>query len=178
MRCRYPLCSSLLLLIALVIPTIVSGAESPFLGRWRLDRTRSSALDGWSAWDLVLSVEGSQVGLRHDMQWGRTQFTATNLIDTAKPNTLPTFFRVEQRHMAVYPAKDQPTSARATWLDGGRTLRIEAETPVETSQGNTTLRLYTEYRLLEGDRELLVIELRSARPRPLTYLFTKVTGEK
>jgi len=40
------------------------------------------------------------------------------------------------------------------------------------------MRLYSEYRLVEGDRELLLIELHSSRPRPLVYRFTKITAEK
>ena len=40
------------------------------------------------------------------------------------------------------------------------------------------MRLYSEYRLLEGDRDLVLIELHSSRPRPLVYHFTKVLPEK
>jgi hypothetical protein len=166
-----------LLLVLLVLP-LAAFAASPLEGRWRLDRTRSTALDGWHEWDLVISLSGSQVSLRHDMKWGRTDFSATNTVDTAQPVTLPDFFRVEQRHMALYPAKGQPTPVRAAWLDAGRTLRVEADAPLEISQGQAIMRIYAEYRLVEGDRELLLIELHSSRPRPLVYRFTKVPAKK
>ena len=65
----------------------------------------------------------------------------------------------------------------AAWIDGGRTLRVEAQVPLETSQGDTTMRLYDEYRLLEGGSELVLIELHSTRSRPLVYHFTKVPEE-
>jgi len=165
-------------LLALVLPVVLSAADSPFNGRWRLDKDRSTALDGWTDWDLVIHVDGSQVALNYDMQWSSTKFSVSNEFDTAHPVTLPNFFRVEQRHMALYPAKGESTPARAQWLDNHRTLRIEADAPVEISQGNTTMRIYAEYRLLEGDHELVLIELHSSRPRPLVYHFTKVSTEK
>ena len=111
------------------------------------------------------------------MKWGQTKFSATNTVDTAHPVTLPAFFRVEQRHMALYPAKDGTTPVRAAWLDDGRTLRVEADTPIEISQGQAVMRIYAEYRLIEGGQELQLIELHSSRPRPLIYQFTKVPAE-
>ena len=163
----------LLVPLLLLLP-LASFATSPLEGRWRLDRARSTALDGWHEWDLVISVEGSRVSLQHDMKWIRTNFSATNTVDTAAPVTLPNFFRVEQRHMALYPAKGGLTPVRAAWLDAGRTLRVEADTPIEISQGQAIMRIYAEYRLVEGDAALTLIELHSSRPQPLVYRFNRV----
>lgn len=165
----------LLLSALLLLAPLAAIASSPFDGRWRLDTARSSALDGWSAWDLVISVEGSRVSLRHDMQWRSTKHQVTNTVDTAAPVELSDFFRVEQRHMALYPAKGGKTAARAGWLDAGRTLRVEADTPIEISQGRAVMRLYCEYRLVEGDHALVLIELHGSRPQPLIYRFNRVT---
>ena len=168
----------LFLLVAGLLPLGALTLASPLEGRWRLDPTHSSALDGWTAWDLVISATGTEVTLRHDMQWRSTQITGTNTVNTAQPSTAKAFFRVDQRHMAVYPEKGADTPVRAAWLDGGRTLRVEAEPTVENSQGHTTLRIYDEYRVMEGGNALVLIELLSARPRPLVYRFVKVTAEK
>jgi len=89
-----------LLPILLLLPLAACAATSPFEGRWRLDKARSTALDGWTAWDLVIQSDGSFVSLRHDMEWRSSRHTATNSINTAQPVTLENFFRVEQRHMA------------------------------------------------------------------------------
>lgn len=164
-------------LLFLLLP-LAALAASPLDGRWRLDPARSTALDGWTAWDLVIAADGSRVSLRHDMQWRSTKVTATNLVDTAAPATMKDFFRVEQRHMALYPAKGGTTAVRAAWLDAGRTLRVEADTPIEISQGQANMRLYYEYRLIEGDRTLVLIELHSTRPQPLVYRFNRVTETK
>ncbi len=168
----------LVCLLSSVLLASVATAASPLDGRWRLDPARSTALDGWNLWDLVITSDGPRVSLQHDMQWRTTKHSATNTVDTTQAVKLAHFFRVEQRHMALYPAKGGQTSARASWLDGGRTLRLEADTPIEISQGEATMRLYSEYRLLEGDQSLLLIELHSSRPQPLVYRFTKVTPEK
>ena len=173
---HFKLLPSRLLLLLLLTPAAF--AASPLDGHWRLDPARSTALDGWTAWDLVITVDGSRVSLRHDMQWRATKVTATNTVDTATPSTVPDFFRVEQRHMALYPAKGGLTAVRAAWLDTGRTLRLEADTPIEISQGQATMRIYEEFRLVEGDGALVLIELHSTRPQPLVYRFTRVTETK
>ena len=162
----------------LVLPLAAWAANPALAGRWRLDPKRSTALDGWTAWDLVVSLEGTRVDLRHDMQWRATKLTATNAVDTAKPTTVPDFFRVEQRHMALYPVRGALTPMRAEWLDSERTLRVEATPQIESSQSTGPMRIYQELRLIEGDQELLLIELHSTRGKPLVYRFTKVIGEK
>jgi hypothetical protein len=168
--------SRLLVALLLLLP-LAAFADLPLAGRWRLDPARSTALDGWTAWDLVIAVDGNRVTLRHDMELRATRHSATNTVDTAKPSVVSDFFRVEQRHMALYPAKGGTTAVRAAWLDAGRTLRVEADTPIEISQGQALMRIYAEYRLVEGDQELQLIELHSSRPRPLIYQFTRVPEE-
>ena len=154
------------LVLMCVLPWAAWAANPALAGHWRLDLKRSAALDG------------TRVDLRHDMQWRVTKLTATNPVDTAKPTEVKDFFRVEQRHMALYPVRGALTPVRAEWLDGGRTLRVEATPQIESSQGVFPMRIYQELRLVEGDRELVLIELHSTRSKPLVYRFTKVIGEK
>jgi len=160
-----------------LLPLAARASDESLVGRWRLDTARSTALDGWSTADVVIALDGSKVMLRYDMTWHATNVTAANTVDTAAAADIANFFRIDQRHMAVYARPKESAHVTAGWLDGGRTLRIEALVPVETSQGNTTMRLYDEYRLLEGGKELLLIELHSTRERPLVYHFTKVPAE-
>ena len=166
-----------LLLGLCLLPLAALATDQSLNGRWRLDSARSTALDGWTTADLVIANDGTKVSLQHDMTWHATKVTATNTVDTAKAVELTNFFRIDQRHMAVYARPTEAAHVTAEWLDGGRTLRIQALVPLETSQGNTTMRLYNEYRLLEGGAELELIELHSTRERPLVYRFTKVPAE-
>jgi hypothetical protein len=163
-------------LLALFITTL-SFASPDFNGRWRLDPKLSTALDGWHAIDLAIQVTGSNVAIAHHMRWRTTLFDATNTYDTASPVVLSDFFRIEQRHMAVYPAKGGHTHVTASWIDAGRTLRAEIDTTVEVSQGDVEMRIYQEFRVSERGDTLTLIELHSTRNRPLVYVFKKVTEE-
>lgn len=160
-----------------LLPVATLLANPGFAGRWRLDPAHSTALDGWTAADLVIGVRGTEVELRHDMAWRATRVTGTNTVDTAAPVEIPNFFRIDQRHMAVYAQPQKRTRTTAAWIDGGRTLRVEAQVPLEVSQGEAIMRVYSEYRLLEGGEALVLIELHSTRTRPLVYRFTKVPAE-
>lgn len=164
-------------LALLFLPLGLMAADPGFNGRWRLESDRSTALDGWTTMDLVVSVEGDEVALQHDMRWRSTRVTEINRVNVTREVELVDFFRVDQRHMAVYRPKKNVTPVRAEWLDDGRTLRVEAEVDVEVSQGDATIRIYSEYRLQEGDETLTLIELHSTRDRPLVYVFRKLAPD-
>lgn len=166
-----------LLLGILLLPLAALATDSDFNGRWRLDAEQSSALDGWSAMDLCIEINGSEVTLQHDMRWRSTRVTETNVVNTRESVNLSNYFRVEQRHMAVYSPKKSVTPVTAGWLDNERTLRLEALVPVEVSQGDATIRIYSEYRLEEGGKKLTLIELHSTRNRPLIYIFRKLSAD-
>ncbi len=161
---------------ALLFATLAS-ANPDLEGHWRLDPARSSALDGWQAMDLIFALDGSEIEITHQMRWRATNYRATNLVDTSKSVASDSFFRIEQRHMAVYPAKGGITHTTAEWIDEDRTLRTETNTPVEVSQGDVNMRITSEYRIGEGGETLILIELHSSRPRPLVYFFNKVNEE-
>ncbi|MGK0239001.1 MAG: hypothetical protein ACI92G_002470, partial [Candidatus Pelagisphaera sp.] len=118
------------LMLSLVVPVTVAVANPDFNGRWRLDVERSSALDGWTAMDLVLKVDGANVSIEHDMRWRTSRVVETNVVNTKERVEISNFFRVDQRHMAVYAPKKSATPVRARWLDRNKTLRVEATVPV------------------------------------------------
>lgn len=164
-------------IVALFLAAFAS-ANPELAGRWQLDPARSSALDGWNKMDLVFALDGSQIEVTYLMQWRSTKYRAANQLDTSKSVASDNFFRVEQRHMAVYPAKGGVTYTTAEWIDGDRTLRTETNTPVEVSQGDVNMRITSEYRIGEGGETLTLIELHSSRDRPLVYFFRKVKEEE
>lgn len=165
------------LVASLLVPLSTAAANSKFDGRWRLDSERSSALDGWTAMDLILKVDGDKVAIEHDMRWRTTRVLETNTVNTRKPVSITHFFRIEQRHMAVYSPKKSKSKVKSEWLDDNRTLRVETTVPVEVSQGETTMRLYFEYRLGVGNETLTLIELHSTRNTPLVYRFRKLPSD-
>lgn len=162
----------------LALGAVAPVSANPALnGRWQMDPNRSSSLDGWTKMDLVIAQDGSEVSITHEMQWRSTKYRATNVVDTAREVDSDKFFRIEQRHMAVYPTKGGVTHTAAEWIDDSRTLRTESRTPVEVSQGDVVMRITSEYRIGEDGQTLTWIELHSTRPRPLVYIFRKVQEE-
>lgn len=139
-----------------------------------MDPDLSSPLDGWQAMDLVFAADGTAIDVTYEMRWRRTNYRATNRVDVARPVESDSYFRVEARHMAVYPTKGGSSSTTAEWIDHDLTLRTETQTMVEVSQGDVPMRITTEYRIGEGGETLTVIELRSSRDRPLVYFMRKV----
>lgn len=160
-----------------VLPLVASLADSDWNGRWRLDVERSSALDGWTNMDIGIKTMGSKVSITHDMRWRSSRVLKTNVMNTRRTIKIPDFFRIEARHMAVYPPKSFAATVSSEWLDEGRALRVEAELPVEVSQGDATIRIYTEYRMGEGGETLTMIELRSSRNNPLVYRFRRLPAD-
>ena len=79
--------------------------------------------------------------------------------------------------MAVYAPKNSVVPVTASWLDDGRTLRVEAIVPVEVSQGDSMMRIYSEFRVGEGGETLTLIELHSSRNNPLVYRFRKLASD-
>ena len=96
------------ILLGMFVAPLGAATGSPdFNGRWRLDAAQSTALDGWTAMDVSLTPAGDEVAIQFDMRWRSTsRVSATNTVNTTAKVELPAFFRVEQRHMAVYPVKN------------------------------------------------------------------------
>jgi hypothetical protein len=163
--------------IAALFLAALASANPNLEGRWRLDPKYSSGLDGWSKMDMVFALEGSQIAITYDMQLRAIRRSKTNIFDTSKTVTSKGFFRVEQRHMAVYAAKGGMSSSTVEWIDDDRTLRTETHTPVEVSQGDVNMRITCEYRIGEEGKKLTVIEIHSSRERPLIYFMYKVKEE-
>ena len=81
----FPMKTALLkLLLGLcLLPLAALASDQSLVGRWRMDTARSTALDGWTTADLVISLDGSKVTLRYDMTWHATKVTASTTLDTA-----------------------------------------------------------------------------------------------
>jgi hypothetical protein len=150
-----------------------SGDQAPHAGAWQLVRSESSAIDPWNR--LALSIEGGRDRVTLVRTWtGSYGVTATDSIaipvDGARHEVaVPQW--PDNRHIAVAPTADSVKHVAARWLDRGRTLQVDTDLPVRTSQGPTEIRVHTEYRIAPDGEELTVLELRSSRPRPIQYTF-------
>jgi hypothetical protein len=147
-------------------------------GTWRLVTAESSPIDPWNT--LTVAIDAGPARLSLTRRWhGPTDYTTTDSVripidGDAHRAPLPEW--PDNRHIGAFADPDRPRRVQAEWLDDGRTLRVTSRFGVETSQGTQRVRTYTEYRVApDGDR-LVVIELRSTRPKPRRYVLERTSG--
>lgn len=149
--------------------------RAQFEGSWQIIHPESSAIDPWN--DLAVEIEFSADRLHLYRRWhGPTDYTAVDSIRApidGEPHEAPLGQWPDNRHIGAFARTDRPRRVAAEWLDEGRTLRVTSRFWVEVSQGERQIRTDTEYRMApDGDR-LIVLELRSTRPRARRYVLRR-----
>jgi len=161
------------------------GLVSPFAqaapglaGRWELVPQRSSALNFWTTMLLDISVDGTKVQLTRTLS-SPSEHASTqevfNLDTTKNDNVCPISWYADNRYMGLYIGGDGAKHIRASWLDNGRTLRLDANLVVNAQQGARPINILSDYKLSANGAELTLIETRSARMTPFVYVFTRKT---
>ncbi len=172
-------CRALALLIAVPVLLGMWIPDSPdFEGRWQLVEERSSPVDPWSRLALEMHVDGSEVTV--ERMWSVTDHTRVDsmTVETGGVvNDVPFRRWLDNRHLSVQVGPDSTQQVTARWLDDGRTLQVASRFELRASQGIIPVRTYTEYRLSPNGRTLIVLELRSTRPRAIRYVFTRADLE-
>lgn len=145
-------------------------------GTWVLDKERSTDIDPWLNLSVGIAADGDGVILKklwRGSREGGASMDSVRLVPGQTVVSEPMEQWPDNRHLGAYIAGDRTKTVASSWEDGGRTLVTEATLTVSIQQGEREIRIYTEYRLSpEGDR-LDVLELRSTRPRPTHYVFTR-----
>ncbi len=168
-----------LLLFALV--TLASHPAPPppdpeFRGTWVLDDSLSRAIDPWRNLTVEIDVEGDAVILKRlwrGSREGGASVDSVRLVPGTTVRSEPMLQWPDERHLGAYIAGDRTKSVASRWADDERTLITESDFVVSVQQGEHPVRVYTEYRLSPGGDRLDVMELRSTRPRPIHYVFTR-----
>lgn len=156
-------------------PASALASASDFNGTWKIDLHRSTELSPWKSLELTFEVNGDHVVLKRSFAWGRRTFKETLDLDlTRDVNPVPTPWWPDNRHLGAYATGDQIKRVRASWLDGGRLLRLSSDLLLETQQGNREVNILSDYKLSANGAVLTLTELRSTRNRPIVYVFTRV----
>lgn len=148
-------------------------------GTWVLDQARSTAIDPWRNLSLEIDVTGEDVSLKRHWRGSRE---GGAFIDSVRVKAGGDAVKVQleqwadNRHLGAYIGGDGTKTVTAQWVDGGKTLTTESHVILSVQQGEAPVRIYTEYRLSSDRNRLDVIEIRSTRPLPSHYLFTR-SGE-
>ena len=173
-RARRHAAHGVLLLLALLPAGPLVAADSLLAGTWKFDRARSSELTPWQDYTLLLTVEGSRVTFHRQLGAGRRGFSDEMTIDTAKPdNVVPVAMWPDNRHLGAYIGGDRTKHVRADWLDDGRILRLRTDLTLSTQQGDRAVNILSDYKVSANGAVLTLTELRSARNRPVVYVFNR-----
>ena len=151
-------------------------ANRRFTGEWRLVRQKSSHLDAWRQLTLAIRVSGQGVTIRRLFSSGRfRQEDRASFTTDGSVNRVPMKEGkwLDQVHLGVYVPPGAEKTITARWLDGGSRLRVEAEFPLQTSQGEIRVRSTEDYRLSPDGQLLTLTVKRSTRPKPLKFTFVR-----
>ena len=145
-----------------------------------VDKDRSSNLEPWRDIQLNITVgEGSaEIAIgrwfnprRRDTRRDSVSFPVN---DTQVEIPMPGSAKwLEQPHLGVFIDGKSPQQIRANWEEPGRVLNVQRLMTVETSQGSATVEILRRYSLSDDGSELTVVQNRSSRPSPLTYVYTR-----
>ena len=142
-------------------------------GSWTIDREASTAIDPWRRINLEIVVDGQSVTIDENVSAGRRKHAEVFPLQVGQTVEVPIAWWTGNRHLGAYIGGDKKQAIRADWLDEGRTLRLESHYILTTSQGDTAVREYSEYRLSPTGEVLTVITLRSSRDRPIVRVFKR-----
>jgi hypothetical protein len=151
-----------------------SHAESDFDGQWKIDLTKSSALDPWDTMSLTIEVDGDDVSIVRKFGGDKRNAQESMTLDLTQASQV---VEVEgwwdNRHIGAYLGGNKQQTVAAKWLDDGRTLQLDIEMILETAQGDTPVRVLREMRLSRNGQTMHVLQLRSSRNLPIVRVFRK-----
>lgn len=166
-----------------IIPTVLIGfwlaftslgmANPDLAGSWVTIPGEGTPTDPWGRIYLDISIDGEDLTIKETVGGGRRTSSQVYPLKIGKKVDVKIDWWTANRHIGAYIGEDKKESIKATWIDDGEVLRVVSKCMLRTSQGETPLRTYAEYRVSTGGKKLTVIRLRSSRDRPLVYVFER-----
>jgi len=169
---------------------VILGLASPFAhaapslaGHWEFVPERSTTLTFWTKMSLDISIDGNKVQVTRVLSLpgdNATNQEVFNLDTTKDDNVCPAQWYADNRYdkatMGLFIGGDGAKHIRASWLDSGRTLRLDANFVVNTQQGPKPANTLSDYKLSVDGATLTLIQIRSARMTPFVYVFRRKAG--
>ena len=140
-------------------------------GTWVINKERSTAIDPWT--DLQIEIDATASRLTLKRTWAgyhgyAVSDSMTIPIDSSSHEVSMSQWP-DNRHIGAFLASESSRSVSAHWLDEGQTLQVTNRLSLSVSQGTSQVRTHREYRVSPTGSYLIVLELRSTRPRPIRY---------
>jgi len=161
---KYP---SLALILLLCGQALQGSNASPLTNQWEIVPPLSPGMDRHSRrMSLNIEVEGRQVTLvkNYGRRSDRTERYELIADGVARPFPVNDRYNLTTVYSALHARIGETQTIAATLADGGRTLRLEMEYPVNTAQGDTVLRETHRFEANTVEPLLRYIVRRESRP--------------
>jgi len=160
----------------LILPS-AAVANPDLAGSWVTIPGEGTSTDPWGRLYLDISIDGKDITVTKTVGGGRRTHSQVYPLKIGRKVDVKVDWWTENRHIGAYSTGDKIETIRANWLDDKAVLRTESVITLQTSQGNTSVRTYAEYRISDSGKKLTVIQLRSSRDRPLVYVYERAETE-
>ncbi|MEZ4694927.1 MAG: hypothetical protein R2832_00790 [Rhodothermales bacterium] len=148
-------------------------------GIYVLDKEQSDDIDQWSSVQLSLSASTDSVHIRRDFASGRyKRFDSYGVPVDGVAHDVPqenSSKWLDNVHIGVFFRAGEPSTLSAEFSDDYRTLTTELLQTAETSTGQAEIVTSRVFELLDDGSQIRVVEKRSTRDEPLTFVFKRKT---
>jgi len=175
----------LTILLAAFVITGYTDYSKTIYGAWKFNKEKSTDLATWRYRQpqLIIRDEG-EAGISIVTNWLErnkvVMVDSVNFLPDGEPVAIPVTsqYWYENWYMGVLAKVGTNKTVSGNWEKQDRSLQVQKELTVETSQGDTQIQTTYTYNLDRGGDVLTVIEKRSSRPTPITLVFDRVEGNK
>lgn len=162
-------------LAILAVQPLLAQPNPAFSGRWKISTEKSTPLDPWSNLEIEIAVDDDSITIGRYYSAGSRVAEETMTLDTSIPSqevTVEGWW--DNRHIGAYLGNDKKQTVAARWRDEGRTLQLNIDMILETSQGETPVRVIREMRLSDDGNTLTTLQIRSSRNLPIVRVFNRI----
>ncbi|QYM79913.1 hypothetical protein K0B96_04655 [Horticoccus luteus] len=168
---------SLLAFAALTFAALgASAAQSGFAGTWKLDVAASSPIKPWDTDTRTITLDGDSLSIARHLTWGKDRgaddLTRAKL-DARTVTTTPMTYWLDTWYNNAYIGGDKQQHVTGAWIEPNRVFKLDRQLTLEAQQGDVPVHIYDEYHLSADGHTLKVLEIRSTRDQPLTFVFTR-----
>jgi len=154
-------------------------------GTWKFNKEKSTDIATWRYRQPQLAIRNEgEAGISIVTTW--LERNKIVMVDTVKfipggeqieiPVTSQYWY--ENWYMGVLAKMGTIKTVSGNWEKQDRSLQVQKELTVETSQGDTQIRTSYSYNLDRRGDILTVIEKRSSRPTPISLVFERVEANE
>ncbi len=168
------------LFLLLILFQSCTQSDATIYGTWKLDKKKSTDLVTWRYRNLEMEILKSEIYLTIIKNWKHKRYG--NWSDTlifipgAEQNKIRVHSPIWQEnwYMGVLSKTNSDKAVSGKWEKPDKKLQMITEQVVEISQGETTVKTTSDFRVNRKGDVLTVIEKRSSRPSEIKLIFDKV----